>query len=1181
MDTYALKSIPSIYVFPELKTARLTYAYHCCSFRHPQTHDPYAHDEHLRLQAELNARCARKQLPTAMSVDSSAATPQPDTTTAANEFQGSFDDIPAVPKVNPTHVGSQHVVYEADTSSQQVTIDSSHASIDGIIEEIVDTTLASGVPLPPASNRSKLARAQTAQRLATYWHNIECGELAEMPRGPNALNISCSPEPDAFNPCEDIMGYSVLRFAVWLVTGLSVFGNLSVIVVLAAIFNRLSVPKFLQLNLAIGDLMMGVYLAMLAIKDMSTKGSYFNHAIDWQHGLGCSIAGASSLFASQLSIFTLSVITFERYYTITYSIDLNMRLQLGWAARIMFFGWLFAFTSAILPVLADVNSYAITSICLPMRTDYAADRLFLLVLLVIDSSAFVIIFACYLRMYLLILRQKTEATAKERTVAKRMALLVSTDFACWAPIIFFSTTALFGMPLISVTNSKILIVFFYPLNSMANPFLYVLSTRQYKRDVEYLSARWQVWRKSIFNRNNDSYYSGNNNIQAMLYQNQIAMQADNMRPQVHHHHNLVGAADRQCAFDYNTGQMRRARIATASGNPAETRTTRVGPYAVKHPIVRQPSLAASAQAPDSASKMVMVSQAVNELAHEIVAEQEQQLRDTDGRRRSVQTQAGLNEDNNATEPRRRRVSKAVCCCAACCCDCASTRRDRHRRPRGSSSHGAHTTMTSASHGAIDILGNLSLATTNSSSYATAKAPSSRSNTIDLAADQRSLCASLCCGGSSGNTGARLDSRSVEANKPNIEASSCKSQQDSSASTNQLLAGQADCEVDTSKSELELQKPRRNVCRHKAQRRRRRMHCHHCDHNHAPASLRLQAEHRSRSSSEPCVSRDTTSFASRDTIYATERASKNRAAELCACTASRCNARRRHRPPAKYQNAAHGCHQQNQNSNDNNCYHNSPRHHHRHQDQHTRRRRRRCSTCISRTSLTPTCDFCRNITPQPIGDAAASVVVQPSTPTLTSNSISATSTERCNYSRNKNIESNPTNNDNTEMDDEFTTTNTSCISSGQYTCGDSYELVQDPAALRSSGKVYRAPVSSVTQSEHVQVVRHSILKVPGARKAASAQHIANMPRPDNQQASRNNVTIQGTWNRLLSPISNRFGVFGGGFQGRYRTSLISNNNSSNEPEDSNSGSWSLGGAGPANCKPANGRTKRVIIAMHSN
>lgn len=54
-DTWTLKRIPSIYVFPMLEVAHLTYAYHCCSFRYPETHDKPAYEEHLRLQEEINA----------------------------------------------------------------------------------------------------------------------------------------------------------------------------------------------------------------------------------------------------------------------------------------------------------------------------------------------------------------------------------------------------------------------------------------------------------------------------------------------------------------------------------------------------------------------------------------------------------------------------------------------------------------------------------------------------------------------------------------------------------------------------------------------------------------------------------------------------------------------------------------------------------------------------------------------------------------------------------------------------------------------------------------------------------------------------------------------------------------------------------------------------------------------
>lgn len=93
-------------------------------------------------------------------------------------------------------------------------------------------------------------------------------------------------------------------------------------------------------------------------------------------------------------------------------------------------------------------------------------------------------------MYLSIVSQQTRATINDMTVAKRMALLVFTDFACWAPIAFFGLTAVAGYPLINVTKSKILLVFFYPLNSCANPFLYAILTKQYRRDFFILTSRY-------------------------------------------------------------------------------------------------------------------------------------------------------------------------------------------------------------------------------------------------------------------------------------------------------------------------------------------------------------------------------------------------------------------------------------------------------------------------------------------------------------------------------------------------------------------------------------------------------------------------------------------------------------------------------------------------------------------
>lgn len=219
------------------------------------------------------------------------------------------------------------------------------------------------------------------------------------------------------------------------------------------------------------------------------KPCYVNCLFLFFSGTGCQIAGFITVFASELSIFTLTVITLERWFAITYAINLNKRIRIKGAAKAMLVGWIYALTMATLPILG-ISGYARTSICLPMVNEDTADLVYLITLLSINGLAFILICGCYAKMYVSITAQHCTVTQNDKTVAKRMALLVFTDFACWAPIAFFGLTAVAGHPLIDVTRSKILLVFFYPLNSCANPFLYAILTKQYKRDFFILLSRY-------------------------------------------------------------------------------------------------------------------------------------------------------------------------------------------------------------------------------------------------------------------------------------------------------------------------------------------------------------------------------------------------------------------------------------------------------------------------------------------------------------------------------------------------------------------------------------------------------------------------------------------------------------------------------------------------------------------
>ncbi|KAL3245679.1 hypothetical protein MRX96_058211 [Rhipicephalus microplus] len=424
-DVPALREFPSVYHFRFIRVAHLTYPYHCCAFQFPETHDP---EEHSRFQKHCN----------------------------------SDDETIRQRQNRPPVVGEEHDFqllerfFVVQLNNKHTTTPPTRRFFRHVFSEFGTIHDA---PKPGAQNTTSSPWSIFHSRgMEGTFHPevrpqeeqwVTCGKLA-------SRRVQCFPAPDAFNPCEDVMGNMVLRVAVWFVVVAAVFGNLAVLLVLLS--SRLTVSKFLMCNLAFADLCMGAYLLLIAAEDLHTRGRYFSHAILWQHGAGCKVAGFLTVFASELSIYTLTVITLERWYAITYAVHLNRRLRLRTAARIMACGWGYALLAASLPLLG-ISSYSKTSICLPMENSTVVDFLYLLTLLSMNGFAFLLICACYAKMYLAISgqRPRSHCGSKDTSVAKRMAMLVFTDFACWAPIAFFGLTAVAGYPLIDVPKSKILL----------------------------------------------------------------------------------------------------------------------------------------------------------------------------------------------------------------------------------------------------------------------------------------------------------------------------------------------------------------------------------------------------------------------------------------------------------------------------------------------------------------------------------------------------------------------------------------------------------------------------------------------------------------------------------------------------------------------------------------------------
>ncbi|KAL4630348.1 thyrotropin receptor [Arapaima gigas] len=441
-NTWTLKKLPPIKTFRHLMSADLTYPSHCCGFKNLKKKKGYLEYIICNLTA----------------------------------FYGQHEKR----SVSGFRIPVQQGRPEGDLSPDEAFLQEHHERL-GFHSSPYYYAYFGGQPDSDVGFGDTLKNPQedTNQDFDSRYDYIVCEDGEE---------ITCSPTPDEFNPCEDIMGLGFLRVTVWFVSLLAILGNLLVLLVLLTSHYKLSVPRFLMCNLAFADLCMGIYLLLIASVDLHTKTEYYNHAIDWQTGPGCGLAGFFTVFSSELSVYTLTIITLERWHAITFAMRLDRRLRLLHAAAAMLVGWFFCLLLALLP-LVGVSSYRKVSICLPMDTHTTMAKVYIFSVLVLNILAFLVICVCYIKIYCAVRNPEHHPHRKDANIAKRMAVLIFTDFLCMAPISFYALSAVLNRPLITVSNSKILLVLFYPLNSCANPFLYAIFTEAFRGDVFILLSK--------------------------------------------------------------------------------------------------------------------------------------------------------------------------------------------------------------------------------------------------------------------------------------------------------------------------------------------------------------------------------------------------------------------------------------------------------------------------------------------------------------------------------------------------------------------------------------------------------------------------------------------------------------------------------------------------------------------
>ncbi|XP_076045314.1 uncharacterized protein LOC143027721 [Oratosquilla oratoria] len=307
-------------------------------------------------------------------------------------------------------------------------------------------------------------------------------------------NAYCGPFSDGISSRENLLHNTLLRVSIWVVGVLTLIGNAFVIFCRTIFRADNKILKIFIKNLAISDLLMGVYLLLVGVQDVRTRGQYHEHSRQWSASHFCSFAGCLAMVSSETSVFILVFMTLERYLYITQALG-GLRLSKRLAYLCLTVIWSVSFLLALFPVLwmHSLDYYGHNAMCFPLHIDepfHAGWQYSAFVFLGLDSISILVIIACYVSLFRNI-RGTRLATplasvgvgVGDMNFALRFFFIVLTDCVCWLPVMVAKVLALAEVRIPSEVNAW-LMVMVVPINSAFNPVLYTFSTSHFQTQVK-------------------------------------------------------------------------------------------------------------------------------------------------------------------------------------------------------------------------------------------------------------------------------------------------------------------------------------------------------------------------------------------------------------------------------------------------------------------------------------------------------------------------------------------------------------------------------------------------------------------------------------------------------------------------------------------------------------------------
>ena len=350
---------------------------------------------------------------------------------------------------------------------------------------------------------------------------------------PSHVNCSAADDRSPYLTCDRLLSDRALVVVMWLIGFGALSGNLFVLVWRKKESHINVINSILLGNLAASDLLMGVYMIIIASADIYFGDNFPMQSESWRSGITCRIAGAMSIISSEASVFFVTLISIDRYIAIKFPYS-TRRLRKRSVSIVAVVIWTFAFVLGIVPsVLSGYsfklydNSHVCIGLPLTLTNVYEIGKnvttmsfefggltytrdieiftsqykgldngLFFstTVFFGLNGVCYLIILGCYIEIIRAVMKSskrsgRSQETKEQIRLTTKVTAIVATDFFCWFPVIILGILVQTRVIILPPSVYAWCVTFVLPINSAINPYLYTIAdiiskyrkARQHKR----------------------------------------------------------------------------------------------------------------------------------------------------------------------------------------------------------------------------------------------------------------------------------------------------------------------------------------------------------------------------------------------------------------------------------------------------------------------------------------------------------------------------------------------------------------------------------------------------------------------------------------------------------------------------------------------------------------------------